>query len=126
MASARRRRTFELVAFLTDVMKVERVPALYSGRVTYHDACAGLREMTVRMLFICLIIGPVVGWYIADTSYRTLSAMADTCFIAVAIVIPRCVTAWCMYSATCASLGRAGSTAAAGRSAVGAAHSRVR
>ena len=41
-------KTYELVSFLTDVLGVERVPALYSGRVTYHDSCAGLREMGVK------------------------------------------------------------------------------
>jgi L-lactate dehydrogenase complex protein LldE len=42
------RRSHELLGFLVDVMKVERVDACYDGRVTYHDSCAGLREMGVR------------------------------------------------------------------------------
>lgn len=42
------RRSHELLSFLVDVMKVERVAARYDGRVTYHDSCAGLREMGVR------------------------------------------------------------------------------
>ena len=42
------RRSHELLSFLVDVMKVERVDARYDGRVTYHDSCAGLREMGVR------------------------------------------------------------------------------
>ena len=41
-------KTFELVSFLTDVMQVEQVIARFPRRVTYHDACAGLREMGVR------------------------------------------------------------------------------
>ena len=41
-------KTHELVSFLTDVLGVRRVEALYSGRVTYHDSCAGLREMGVK------------------------------------------------------------------------------
>lgn len=41
-------RTYELVAFLADVMKVERVSAAYDGTVTYHDACSGLRELKVK------------------------------------------------------------------------------
>ncbi len=41
-------RTHELVSFLTDVLGVERVEASFSGVVTYHDACAGLRELGVR------------------------------------------------------------------------------
>jgi L-lactate dehydrogenase complex protein LldE len=39
---------FELVSFLTDVLKVERVNASFPHKVTYHDSCSGLREMGVR------------------------------------------------------------------------------
>jgi L-lactate dehydrogenase complex protein LldE len=42
------RRSHELLSFLVDVMKLERVAASYPGRVTYHDSCAGLREMGVK------------------------------------------------------------------------------
>lgn len=41
-------RTYELISFLVDVLGVEAVAARYDGRVTYHDACAGLRELGVR------------------------------------------------------------------------------
>jgi L-lactate dehydrogenase complex protein LldE len=41
-------RVFELVSFLTDVLKVERVAAAYDGVATYHDACSGLRELGIR------------------------------------------------------------------------------
>ena len=41
-------RTFELTVFLTDVMKIDGVDAQYDGTATYHDACAGLRELGVR------------------------------------------------------------------------------
>ena len=41
-------RTHELVSFLTDIRGQESVPARYVGVVTYHDGCAGLREMGVR------------------------------------------------------------------------------
>jgi len=41
-------RTYELISFLTDVRGVEKVEARYDGRVTYHDSCAGLRELKVR------------------------------------------------------------------------------
>ncbi|HKT20452.1 MAG TPA: (Fe-S)-binding protein, partial [Stellaceae bacterium] len=37
-AKALAARTFELVSFLADVLKVEQVTAAYSGTVTYHDA----------------------------------------------------------------------------------------
>jgi len=38
----------ELVSFLTDVLRVERVAARYDGVAVYHDACSGLRELGVR------------------------------------------------------------------------------
>ncbi len=38
-------RTFELVGFLTDVLRVSAVHAKYSGTATYHDSCSSLREM---------------------------------------------------------------------------------
>jgi L-lactate dehydrogenase complex protein LldE len=41
-------RTHELLSFLVDVMKVDHVDARYDGKVTYHDSCAGLREMGVK------------------------------------------------------------------------------
>lgn len=41
-------RTWELVAFLVDVRGVELEGVRFDGTVTYHDACAGLRELGVR------------------------------------------------------------------------------
>ena len=41
-------RTFELVSFLTDVRGVEAVESSFSGPVTYHDSCSGLRELGVQ------------------------------------------------------------------------------
>jgi L-lactate dehydrogenase complex protein LldE len=42
-------RTFELVSFLSDVMKVEQLPTRYAGGpVTYHDSCSGLRELGIK------------------------------------------------------------------------------
>ena len=41
-------KTFELVSFLTDELGVETVAAAFDGSVTYHDSCAGLRELGVR------------------------------------------------------------------------------
>jgi L-lactate dehydrogenase complex protein LldE len=41
-------KTHELVSFLVDVLRVERVNAHFSGSVTYHDACSGLRELGVH------------------------------------------------------------------------------
>ena len=41
-------KTWELTSFLADVLKLESVPGQMSARVTYHDSCAGLREMGVK------------------------------------------------------------------------------
>jgi L-lactate dehydrogenase complex protein LldE len=41
-------RTFELISFLTDVLGVTGVDAEFPARVTYHDACAGLRELGIK------------------------------------------------------------------------------
>jgi L-lactate dehydrogenase complex protein LldE len=41
-------RVFELVSFLTDIRGVTEVPAGFTGTVTYHDSCAGLRELGVK------------------------------------------------------------------------------
>ena len=41
-------RTHELTDFLVNVLKVERVPGTFKGSVTYHDSCAGLRELGVK------------------------------------------------------------------------------
>ena len=41
-------RTHELMSFLVDVLKLERVASRYDGVATYHDGCSGLRELGVR------------------------------------------------------------------------------
>jgi L-lactate dehydrogenase complex protein LldE len=48
-ADALAARTYELVSFLTDVMKVDSLPGVWTGGdVTYHDACSGLRELGIK------------------------------------------------------------------------------
>ena len=48
-ADALAARTFELVSFLVDVLKLDRLPARWiGGPVTYHDSCAGLRELGIK------------------------------------------------------------------------------
>jgi len=42
------RRTFELVAFLSDVMDLEKVDARLDATITYHDSCSGLRELSIQ------------------------------------------------------------------------------
>lgn len=41
-------KTWELVSFLTDVMKLDGVAAAFDGSITYHDSCSGLRELKVK------------------------------------------------------------------------------
>jgi L-lactate dehydrogenase complex protein LldE len=39
---------YELVSFLVDVLKIESVGARFSGKLTYHDSCSGLRELGIK------------------------------------------------------------------------------
>jgi L-lactate dehydrogenase complex protein LldE len=41
-------KTHELISFLTDVLKIERVAAKLEATATYHDSCSGLRELGVK------------------------------------------------------------------------------
>lgn len=48
-ADALASRTYEIVSFLTDVLKVDALPAVrMDGSVTYHDSCSGLRELGIK------------------------------------------------------------------------------
>src|SRR5260370_1321767 len=47
-ATAVAARTFELASFLVRVLKVEDVGARFAGRVTWHDACHGLRDLNIH------------------------------------------------------------------------------
>ncbi len=47
-AEALAEKTYELVSFLTDVRGLFAVTASYPGTATYHDSCAGLRELGVK------------------------------------------------------------------------------
>jgi L-lactate dehydrogenase complex protein LldE len=47
-AEALAARTWELVSFLADVMKLERVEARLDGTAGYHDCCSGLRELGIK------------------------------------------------------------------------------
>jgi L-lactate dehydrogenase complex protein LldE len=61
-------RTHELVSFLRDVMGVQTVDAGLDGVVTYHDSCAGLREMGIKAQPRALL---------ASVAGLTLTEMAD-------------------------------------------------
>lgn len=58
-------RTFELTDFLVNVAKVERVPGRFDGTVTYHDSCAGLRELGVKTQ-PRVLLGKVPGLRISE------------------------------------------------------------
>ncbi len=47
-AKAIAERTHELSSFLVRVLKVEDVGATWQGRVTWHDACHGLRDLNIK------------------------------------------------------------------------------
>ena len=47
-AAALAAKTHELTDFLVNVLKLSQVPGRFTGTVTYHDSCAGLREMGVK------------------------------------------------------------------------------
>ena len=61
-------KTFELVAFLADVLKVNTVPGVYQGTATYHDSCSGLRELGIKQQPRALL---------ASVSGLTLTEMAE-------------------------------------------------
>jgi L-lactate dehydrogenase complex protein LldE len=42
-------RSWELVSFLVDVCGMQAVAASWQRRITYHDACSGLRELGVKL-----------------------------------------------------------------------------
>ena len=41
-------KTYELISFLVDMLKVSKVEAAFDGDVTYHDSCSGLRELGIK------------------------------------------------------------------------------
>jgi L-lactate dehydrogenase complex protein LldE len=41
-------RTYELTDFLVNVAPLDRIPGKLAASVTYHDSCAGLRELNVK------------------------------------------------------------------------------
>jgi L-lactate dehydrogenase complex protein LldE len=51
------RRSHELTSFLVDVLKVQAVSARYEGTATYHDSCAGLRELGIKAQPRALLAG---------------------------------------------------------------------
>lgn len=47
-AEALKARAYEITSFLTDVLAFDNILARYEQNVTYHDSCAGLRELGIK------------------------------------------------------------------------------
>ena len=47
-ATALSEKTYELTSFLSDVLELDAVTGSFPATITYHDSCAGLREMGVK------------------------------------------------------------------------------
>ncbi|HTK37772.1 MAG TPA: (Fe-S)-binding protein [Pyrinomonadaceae bacterium] len=41
-------KTYEFTSFLVNILKVEKLDSQFHGKVTWHDACHGLRELNLR------------------------------------------------------------------------------
>jgi L-lactate dehydrogenase complex protein LldE len=41
-------RTYELTDFLVNIARLAAVPGVFTGSVTYHDSCSGLRELGIK------------------------------------------------------------------------------
>jgi L-lactate dehydrogenase complex protein LldE len=67
-ADALASRTYELTSFLTDIMGITHVDAACLTTATYHDSCAGLRELGVKSQPRALL---------ASVAGLTLTEMAD-------------------------------------------------
>ena len=65
-------KTHELTDFLLNIGRLERVAASFSGTVTYHDSCSGLRELGVKSQPRALL-AKVAGLKLAEM------AEAETC-----------------------------------------------
>ena len=64
-AGALAAKTFELTQFLADVVKSKAIEARWDGLATYHDACAGLRELGLKAQPRALL-GRVQGLELAE------------------------------------------------------------
>jgi L-lactate dehydrogenase complex protein LldE len=67
-ADALAAKTHELVSFLTDIMHFTPTPPPHHGTATYHDSCAGLRELGIKQQPRALL---------ATVPGLTLTEMAD-------------------------------------------------
>lgn len=42
------KKTYELTAFLVDVLQIKQIHQNYTKSITYHDSCSGLRELNIK------------------------------------------------------------------------------
>ena len=71
-----RHRTYELCAFLTDVMQVDRLSAAFPHRVGLHESCHGLRGL--RLARSSEIVGPAfskIKWLLQRVRGLTLTEL---------------------------------------------------
>lgn len=47
-AASLAKRSYELMSFLTDVLKVAPPEICFQGKATYHDSCSGLRSLGIK------------------------------------------------------------------------------
>ena len=70
-AEAVARVTYELTAFLADVLHIAPPAVAYDGVVTYHDSCSGLRELGIKAQPRALLAG-VAGLQLVEMAEAEL------------------------------------------------------
>ncbi len=61
-------KTYELTSFLKDIVNLADIKAKFTGKITYHDACSGLRELGVKDQPRALL-GGVVGLELVEANF---------------------------------------------------------
>jgi L-lactate dehydrogenase complex protein LldE len=100
-AAALGAKTYELTQFLVDVLRISRVAGRYDGTVTYHDCCAGLREMGVKTQPRTLLAG-VAGLTLREMpECETCCGFGGTFSIKFGEISARLADNKCQHIATC-------------------------
>jgi L-lactate dehydrogenase complex protein LldE len=66
-------KSFELLTFLVEVLKLEKLPVHFEGVVTYHDSCSGLRELGIKSQPRRLLAG------VSGLELREMSGAEECC-----------------------------------------------
>jgi L-lactate dehydrogenase complex protein LldE len=66
-------KSFELLTFLSDILKVEKIPGQFKETVTYHDSCSGLRELGIKAQPRQLLAG------VSGLELREMSGAEECC-----------------------------------------------